>query len=240
MIFCYEKLWPDHPYLFQVPYQELPPTIQNSRVQYHQCTSDIKETVLTLLGDLDDEEMIYWCIDDKYPIKLNTKKIEKIHQWLFSGNKEDISGLLFCRCRGMLKKQNLTSKELIDAQGDVCLARKNYEQIWIHQYVKVKVIRYLFNSFPDKMPTAKMMDLLKKQVKKPDSHQLYVTSGSVASFGESTSRGIITRNCFKSMKANNLSIPSWVAGTTPHEILFGSEPLGYFARIINMLTKHFT
>jgi len=224
MIFCYEKLWPNHPYLFQVPYQELSPTLQTNRVQYHQCPSEIKETVLTLLDALDDEEMIYWCIDDKYPIKLDTRKIEKIHQWLFASDKEDISGLLFCRCRGMLNKQNLTGKELVDAQGDVYLERKNYEQIWIHQYLKVKVIRHLFNSFPDKILTAKTMDPLKKQVEKPNSHQLYVASDNLATFGESTTRGVITKNCFKSMKANNLSIPSWVSETTLHKFTMGNEP----------------
>lgn len=239
MIFCYEKLWPNHPYIFQVPYQELPSTIQTSSVQYHQSPSDIKGTVLTLLDNLDDEEMVYWCIDDKYPIKLDTKKIEKIHQWLAS-EKEDISGLLVCRCRGMLSKKNLTGKEVIDAQGNVYFARKNYRQIWIHQYLKVKVIRHLFNSFPDKIPTAKTMDVLKHQVKKPNSHQLYVANESLATFGESTSQGVITKNCFKSMKANNLPTPSWVSETTPQEITMGDEPLSYFTRTINMLANRFT
>ena len=249
MILCYEKLWPNHPYIFQVPYQELPPTIQTSRVQYHQTPSDIKGTVLTLLENLDDEEMIYWCIDDKYPIKLDTRKIEKIHSWV-TNEKEDISGLLVCRCRGMLSRKNLTGKKLKDDQGDVYLARKNYEQIWIHQYLKVKVIRHLFNSFPDEIPEAQMMDPFKSEVKKPKSHKLYVASDSLAIFGESTSLGVITKNCFKSLKANNLPIPSWVSRTTPQEvtmghkplttpqeITMGNKPLSYFARIINMLTK---
>ena len=77
MVFCYEKLWPKHPYIFQVPYQQIPPTLPTSKVQYHRCPLDIKGTVLTLLDGLDDEEMIYWCIDDKYPIKLDIRKIKK-------------------------------------------------------------------------------------------------------------------------------------------------------------------
>ena len=36
MILCYEKLWPNHPFIFHVPYQELPPTIQTNKVKYIQ------------------------------------------------------------------------------------------------------------------------------------------------------------------------------------------------------------
>ncbi|MBQ0798131.1 MAG: hypothetical protein KBT63_02520 [Porticoccaceae bacterium] len=240
MILRYEKLWPDHPYLFQVPYQELSPTVHSNRVQYHQCPPDIKGTVLTLLDGLDDEEMIYWCIDDKYPIKLDTGKIEKIHKWLYAENKENISGLLFCRCRGMLKKANLTGNKLLNGQGDVYLERKNYRQIWMHQYLKVKVIRHLFESFPDKIPLAITMDAFKKQIEKPKSHQVFVTSNNLAVFGESTSRGVITKNCIKSMKLNNMSIPSWVLETTPHEIIMGNESQDKLPRFINRLIKRST
>ena len=157
-----------------------------------------------------------------------------------SGDEKDISGLLFCRCRGMLLEENLTGNKFIDAQGNEYLERKNYEQIWIHQYLKVKVLRHLFNSFPDKIPIAKAMDSLKNQVEKPNSHKLYVTLDNLAAFGESTSRGVITRNCFKSMNANNISIPSWVSGPTPHEKIMDSQLRRNFGRIINMLTRRFT
>jgi hypothetical protein len=239
MIFCYEKLWPKHPYIFQVPYQEIPPTLQSSRVQYHKCPADIKGTVLTLLDALDDEEMIYWCIDDKYPIWLDIKKIKKIHQWLSPTDGKDIGGLLFCRCRGMLSRQNLTDKEVIDDQGDICLERKNYEQIWIHQYLKVKVIRHLFNSFPNRIPAAESMDVFKGLVEKPNSHHLYVTGNNLATFGESTSQGVIMKNCFESMKANNLCIPSWASETTSHEVTMGTEPRKSVSHILDRLIRHF-
>lgn len=240
MIFCYEKMWPNHPYLFQVPFQRLPPTLQTSKVQYFQCPSDIKGTVLTLLEGLDDEEMVYWCIDDKYPIELNIRKIEEIHKWLSSCNENNISGLLFCRCRGMLLEQNLTGGKITDAQDNVYLERNNYEQIWIHQYLKVKVIRHLFNSFPDEIPIAKAMDSLKEQVEKPNSHQLYVTIDNLATFGESTCRGVITKNCFNSMKANNITIPSWVSKTTRREVIIDNRSQWNFSHVINTLVKRFT
>ena len=221
MILCYEKLWPNHPFIFHVPYQNLSPTMHTNRVQYFQSPSDIMGSVQALLHDLDDEEMVYWCIDDKYPIKLDVRRIKKIHQYLSTGSKEDICGLLYCRCRGMLEKENLTGKEIVDNWGQIWLERKNYEQIWIHQYLKVKVLRHLFDSFPDKISTAKTMDHLKKQVKKPKAHRIFVTTDNLSVFGESAHRGVITKNCFNSMKLHNLTMPSWASEVTPHEIVMG-------------------
>jgi len=74
MIFQYDRLWPGHPFVFHVPYQELD-GVDTEQVKYLTAPSDIKGTVLHLLTDIDDEEWIYWCVDDKYPIQLVTDKI---------------------------------------------------------------------------------------------------------------------------------------------------------------------
>jgi len=221
MILCYEKLWPNHPFTFHVPYQYLRSTIQSSKVKYYQSPPDIKGTINTLLHDIDDEEMVYWCIDDKYPIKLNVRLLEKIHQYLLVDIKEDICGLLFCRCRGMLKKTNLTEKIIIDNKGQVWLERKNLKQIWIHQYLKVKVLRYLFNSFPEQINNPRTMDNTSNKVKKPSQYRLFVTYNNLSIFGESTTKGIITKNCLNNMKKYNLSIPLWASKVTSKEIIMG-------------------
>lgn len=240
MIFCYNKIWPNHPFCFQVPYQNLSPTLNMDTVQYVKSPSDIKGTVLTLLEGLDDEEIVYWCIDDKYPIKLDLQKIEAIHQWLFDRHeKQSISGLLFCRCRSMLKRKNLSGEKLTDDQGNVFLGRVDYKQIWIHQYLKVKVIRHLFNSFPDEIHVPKEMDHLKKQVEKPLSHRLFVTKENFAVFGESTSRGVLTKNCYKSMVKEKLSIPSWFLDSTDREIIMGDKREEKSASFHNWLKKGF-
>jgi hypothetical protein len=51
--------------------------------------------------------------------------------------------------------------EIFDVFGNVYLRRRNYEQIWLHQFLRVKVIRNLFQNFPDGITSAKLMDSLK-------------------------------------------------------------------------------
>ncbi len=77
LIFKYDHLWPDHPFVFHIPYQELGGT-DTQRVKYFTSPSDIKGTVLHLLAEIDDEEWIYWCVDDKYPIELPTDKVASL------------------------------------------------------------------------------------------------------------------------------------------------------------------
>src|SRR5438552_19204862 len=74
LIVQYERLWRDHPFVFHIPYQELG-GVDSERIKYHTSPADIKGTVLHLLANIDDEEWIYWCVDDKYPIMLVTYKI---------------------------------------------------------------------------------------------------------------------------------------------------------------------
>ena len=47
MILKYDHLWPDHPFIFHVPYQELRGT-DTDRVKYHAAPEDIKGTILHL------------------------------------------------------------------------------------------------------------------------------------------------------------------------------------------------
>ena len=208
LILKYERLWPDHPFIFHVPYQELRGT-DTDRVKYHAAPEDIKGTILHLLTDIDDEEWIYWCVDDKYPIQLPTDKVATLisHAMRSPG----IDGLLFCRCRALLSIPRLTlhPHKVKNLFGDVYFERKGWWQIWIHQIMRAKVLRHLFKHLPDHIPSAKAMDDLKDNVPKLPEHRLFVTEKNYAVFGESTRRGMITQNCYESIVDLGIELPEW-------------------------------
>ncbi|MCK4895137.1 MAG: hypothetical protein KAT07_14275 [Calditrichia bacterium] len=212
MIFKYQQLWPDHPFYFRIPYQYLKGE-DTSKCEYIHCSIDIKETVLTLLRDLDDDEWVYWCIDDKYPISLDLPRINVVMNWVLNSPPDQCSGMLFCRIRSVLNGKALRQDwigrnvRLRDSFGNTYLLRKNYEQIWLHQFLRVKVIRHLFEKLPDTIENAKVMDSLKSKISLPKSHFLFVTKENLATFGESTSRGELTLNCYESIAENSLALP---------------------------------
>jgi len=208
MIFQYDRLWPDHPFVFHVPYQEFG-GVDTEQVKYLPAPWDIKGTVLHLLTEIDEEEWIYWCVDDKYPIQLATDEIGSLisHAMRSPG----VDGLLFCRCRATLNNPRLTlyPRKIKNPFGDVYFERKAWFQIWIHQILRAKVLRHLFTHLPDDIPSAKVMDELKNDVPKLPEHRLFVTKENFAVFGESTRRGVITQNCYDSMIAAGIELPEW-------------------------------
>jgi hypothetical protein len=208
MMLQYEKLWPDHPFVFRIPFQELGGA-NSKRIEFVKTPPEIRATVLELIRDLPDDEWIYWCVDDKYPIQLPTDKVASLisHAMRSPG----IDGLLFCRCRALLSVPRLTlhPKNVKNLFGDVYLERKGWWQIWIHQIMRAKVLRHLFKHLPDHIPSAKAMDDLKDDVPKLPEHRLFVTEKNYAVFGESTRRGMITQNCYESIVESGIELPEW-------------------------------
>lgn len=183
--------------------------MDTEQVKYLTAPSDIKGTLLHLLTDIDDEEWIYWCVDDKYPIQLVTDKIGTLISHAMRS--PEVDGLLFCRCRATLNNPKLTlfPRKVKNQFGDIYLERKAWFQIWIHQILRAKVLRHLFTHLPDVIPNAKAMDELKNDVPKLAEHRLFVTKENFAVFGESTRRGVVTQNCYESMVTARIEIPEW-------------------------------
>jgi len=235
MLLMYEYLWPNHPFRFRIPYQQISPLgihIQPARIEAKKTPTAIRATMLTLLADLDDEEMIYWCVDDKYPIHLRLNYIQAILHWLTSVPDHDVDGILFCRCRRLWESNFLTGASIKDTNNSIYLERNGYEQIWIHQLLKVKVLRYFFEAMPTEIAMAEVMDEYKKGILKPSGHRLYVSRWNLARFGESTRRGLITANCLASMQRHGpkraainkqqVSKPA-IIGSARDELMFESS-----------------
>ena len=220
MMSCYHDIWPDHPFTFRVPYQDKNRCIPNGRVEFIESPPAIKASVLTLLHDLPDEEWVYWCIDDKYPIQLKINNITNIYHSIINHEIENINAILFCRVRRMLDPAYVTAS-LEMARKERLLERMAYHQIWIHQFIQVKVLRYLFTCFPDIIQNAKDMDDLKDELVKPYNHRLFVTETNYSVFGESLISGNITSNCLKSLYEKGFPIPHWMSADLVGNAIIG-------------------
>ena len=216
----YERLWPDHPFRFRIPYQQLRGP-DSERAEYIESPPEIAATVLRLIHDIEDEEWVYWCSDDKYPIRLILEKIKELLNYALTAS--EISGLLFCRTRVTLDRPELAlhPHELATPAGDILLERRGWYQIWIHQFLKAKVLRSLFSQLPLEVPSAKALDRLKDQVAKPAAYHLFVTEQNFAIFGESTKRGLITRNCLESIAQTDIELPEWFERSNGERITMG-------------------
>lgn len=223
MIRRYDAAWPDHPFEFWIPFQHAAHVAGAPRRRLVPSLPGIRDTILTLIGDLPDEEWVYWCIDDKYPIELRTDRIARIAAAIRAGVPDRVSGILFCRARKMLDPAFLSGERLA-LGGETLLRRVAFQQIWIHQFVQVKVLRHLFRDLPLTEVTPPMLEAHKDQTRLPGDHALFVTEENLATFGESTHRGVLTSNCVASMQQIGIPIPPWQPPTPAREVLIGFLP----------------
>jgi len=226
MMAVYEKLWPDHPFQFIIPYQQLFGAESELR-RYKQSPQSIRETVHTLLDGIDDEEWVYWCWDDNYPVWLDKGRMSAIVSWIRRIQDHEVSGVLACRCFKFQRKTSLLDKKIYDNSGNGYLEIKGYRRIWSHQFLRAKVIRHLFfDVFPDDLANIRTMGALTRRAELPASHRRFVSKKNLMLIGESMVKGVITRNCHESLKRYGLSMPEGFNGVIGREKIMGPEECG--------------
>lgn len=214
MMICYEELWPNNPFTFRVPYQseEVREYFEkkfDDKVEMIKSPSGIVDTMYALSDGLDDNEWVYWCMDDRYPIKLDVEEVEKCYRFIGSEDGQAISGLMFCNSPRLWMPENSCwiKYKIKSAEKQNFYRRKRYTMIWNHQFLRVKVVRTFFGLFPKDMKQAKEMDYIKDKASLPEDQRLYVLDHNIAVYGESTNRGVMLKNCVESFNRKGLIIP---------------------------------
>jgi hypothetical protein len=218
MVRTYRTRWPDHPFRFRIPVQAArwPDAWRDPAVELVPSPSPILSTMETLLHDLPDDEWVYWCIDDKWLIDLDVAAVARLHAWLVALDDPAVTGLIFCRCRMLLRDGHVSAEgALTTPDGEVLLRRLDVHQFWIHQFVRVRVLRDAFRRFPREPVRAKQLDEWTGQEpghgdvwKVPAGENRYVTARNLAVFGESTDDGRLLSACAASMQRLGIAPPA--------------------------------
>lgn len=205
LLFKMQNLWPNSNLIFRIPYNTNKPDYLKDKykdisIEFIKTPTEIKKTVLTLIEDLNSNDWIYWCIDDKFPVILDYKKIKLILERLSKIQDNNISGITFCRARKLKDNSYFEDKE-INIENKVKLIKlKRFKQFWMHQFFRVNIIRAVFNSFPDHNFKAKDMDKYIKKFHINEKYEFYATEKNYAVFCESARRGVATQSLKYSLK----------------------------------------
>jgi hypothetical protein len=210
MMHCYGQLWPNHPFVFQVPYQKFPKLLSEKygdRISLIKTPPDIRGTMDKLLEGIDNDTWIYWCMDDRYPIKLDVEKLTEFYDCLSDNNSDGLSFVLSHKDNS--NRYSNVFSIVKDHRGNKFYRKKHFGSIWSHQFMKAKVLSNFFKNMPINIKSAKEMDyyLLKLSVL-PKDYVLLVTTQSHAQFGESSTRGMLTKNCYDSMVESKIQSPA--------------------------------
>lgn len=224
MVRRYALEWPGHPFEFHIPFQKADQPIAGARCRMIETPPDIVGTVLTLVENFLDDDWVYWCIDDKFPLWLDVPFINRVARVLDTHQTPDLDGVLFSRVRpDRAGGTNARAFEAVRIHSDGpdlgrLLLRPDWSRIWIHQFIRAGILRALFTAMPRNLGQAKDMDEAKKHIPLPAGAVLALTRESHAVFGESASRGLITAGCLASMRALKMEVPPVGDAPAPGEV----------------------
>ena len=211
---CYEKLWEHHPFEFYLPYNNVKPDFEN--INLIKTPIPFKETIFELTKNIDDEEWIYWCSSDSYPMELDIKKYENVIR-----NLDEIGKYCSVVFLGPWKhRRRILNMETYNFEVDGikyystnCLENCENINLWIHQFMKCKVLKKLFQCFKEpRIPKDLDRQLYRKTFSFYDyirKEQFCITDNSYGIFGENTSRGKICKNAYLQMIKLGMIIPDF-------------------------------
>lgn len=206
MILQYERLLGPDAFHFVIPYQDdvrLCPRIRSETTMVR-CDSAIPASVAALLDAVDADEMVYWCIDDKYPIELDRAALGAVAQ--IAQKTAGLDGLCLGVARRIARGEGLErrSEQIAGLDGLRWHRRTNFNQFWLHQFVRAKVIAHVFDHFPARLGAAKEMDTHIDAITQTPFN-MYVADTNRIVFGESASGGALTRNFVETARSNGLT-----------------------------------
>ena len=211
MLTKYFMLWNSNKFTFRVPWNKKYPYKLagkfGKRIELIHSEVEFKKTFEALTKDLPDEEWVYWCIDDKYPIELMEKKCNQVVDLVNKIEDKDIVNVTFNFVREVVSSsEEMKLHPKISYNNLTFIQHASFTNNWLHQFFRVSALREFWGNInePDKYQ-AKAMD---SEVK-PISGKCFTLNHKISLYGESTDRGIITESCFNS--CNNLKI-----GLPPH------------------------
>lgn len=145
----YMKLWPDCPFIFQIPWNKHKRSYfeHKPNINLIHCPQSIQSTVQSLLKSCDDEEWVYWCIDDHCPIKMDTLRLNNILSHLHLLKDYDFVRLNYPRdTQKFPNPKPLIPIKLIKNEPTFLQCHSYHLGFWNHHFIKVKILKYVFSS----------------------------------------------------------------------------------------------
>jgi hypothetical protein len=213
MILKYQELWPSNPFTFRVPWNKKTPIKITDKfgekIELIKTDVSFKDTFHNLTKDLDDDEWVFWSIDDKYPVKLNESKANQVLDFVCSIKDTNVINVclhFFGQIKGSSQKMQKENRGIqINFKNLKYIEHNSFRHGWLHQFFRVKALREFWSHInePDQHQ-AKSMDY---DVRPLTGTRLTIDH-KMCTYGESSSRGFITSHCLNSCKESKIKVPS--------------------------------
>ena len=215
----YMELWPECPFNFRIAYNNnnnIPDSLKGKEnVETIKTPSDIRSTMAGLLTDIDDDDWVYWCIDDRYPTFIDTDSMQSVYEFVQSGASAELNSVKLLNWH----EQRLTSKSTLKIKDkifnfQVWRTRGHFWGFWHHRFIKAKTLKYIFlgNLLPEKYKIVDVQTIhsLKDAViRSAQENIIYPADDFIIKLGEPCVRGTLTLNGVEDLKKYNCLIPNY-------------------------------
>lgn len=178
-----------------------------SNVRAVPCQADILSTMKALLGECEDDEWVFWAIDDRYPLDVDVNLFSSLLSMIKTDTLNGINGLKLLPWREQLS-DNSISLAGVDFFKQEPVGMFGF---WHHQFLRAKVLKDAFIScnvenYNEVRPFNKYYQ---KQKRLSFLENVYVSSLPIVKLGEPLWDGKLTRNGWLELKKNNCLIPDY-------------------------------
>lgn len=209
VLFHYKKFWNNKNIIYRIPYNNKLPNISFPNIQLKKTSKDIRSTIYSLINDIDDDEFVYWCFDDVYPVHAITPQIWN-NIYNFINNKDNSKLLENIHAIRLIRLPAEYQSKLVNKFGinNVMFGKKTpfcIDGIWFHQFIKTRILKLFFLN--DKIISKhKLRDIY--NISKNLNHNIYLPIANQCIFAETTRGPYITLNCIEDMQKLSLIIPN--------------------------------
>ena len=231
----YMELWPNCPITFRIPYNSKKSCASydyfNSKDNVELIISppDIRRTMSAMLSDIDGDEWVFWCIDDRYPIRnINDdvsidESLSLIFEEINSGrlnylNRIKISSKLEDTQNYDEWKKNFT-KDIFKISNIPFFKEpagvKLFRGVYCHTFIKAKVLKYYFlrDSMPEDYSIREFHRINKNSPPDDfpweDDCSSLISKKHMLSFGEPAIFGMLTMNGLIDLQKYGCPIPDY-------------------------------
>ena len=184
---------------------------------------EIAATVLRLLQDIEDEEWVYWCSDDKYPIHFIVEKVTELLQYVLTT--PEISGLLFCRApysSGSTRPGVAFASTRYPGRRYPARAQRMVSNL-DPSVPQSKGASFAFSQLPLKIPSAKALDGLKDQIRSRTNITCLSPSKTLRSLAKAPSEESLP-GIASSIRQTDIELPEWFQRSNGEWVTMGRLP----------------
>jgi hypothetical protein len=194
----YAHLWPGHPFVFRIPFAHATRAgafaylAAQANCEMIESPPSITGSMAVLLDGIDDSEWVFWCIDDRFPIRIDGAAVARLVAELndVSDQVEEVKLLRWKE--PLLVGRTMIGGRRFRRQAPGSRARG----FWHHHFVRAGVLRaaFLGTDVAEDCRIYAITDRIKQQEALLFHGTAVVPARPYLSLGEPLVEGLLTRN----------------------------------------------